>query len=417
MRIHIKTNNILHSLFGAALFFYMVSAIAFECTPETSFISSAAIYLVFLLGVLTIIFERKVSINPYVLCTLALCLYAFLMIMSPDASRSMGASVAYWILTCTILSVIVFYNITFSPKIVDLMIWANIIGAIVLAVRIIGAYGGLAAMLELASTEGEENRIGSMILNANTVGLCMGNAAICCMYQILKEKKQSKIFQCTVAVLAVLCAVMCFLTGSKKSVVFIILGVVAMLVFYSRNISLRKKIALLLLAVLLIAGIVVAIQSLPMFSTLNMRFEELFDTMLGQGEGSKSDRIRFEMIDRGWTAFLESPLVGKGTGHSYLLFGTYSHNNFIELLMSYGAVGFLLYYSLYIPLFFLLARQIKKGDMKAVYFLTFMLLQILLGVGWVNYYERTVQIMVAGAWGYVISRSKNKTRSSTYEIA
>lgn len=156
------------------------------------------------------------------------------------------------------------------------------------------------------------------------------------------------------------------------------------------------------------AAIYVAITTLPMFATINDRFELLFDGFFADNVSYKTDEMRKLMISRGLEAFVEKPLFGHGTGYSYVLFGTYSHNNLVELLMNYGLVGFCLYYGLYLVLIVKLLKQAMKNDIYAVFFFVYVCVQVALGVGWVNYYERPVQIMTALAAGYLVSLEINK---------
>ena len=145
-----------------------------------------------------------------------------------------------------------------------------------------------------------------------------------------------------------------------------------------------------------------------MFSTINERLELLFEGFGGGGSSYQTDQTRKMMISQGMEAFYQKPILGHGTGYSYTLFGTYSHNNFVELLMNYGMVGFILYYAVYLFIIVKLWRQVKQGDLYAVYFFVYIGVQLLLGVGWVNYYSRPTQLVTALAFGYIVFQKKQK---------
>ena len=177
--------------------------------------------------------------------------------------------------------------------------------------------------------------------------------------------------------------------------------------FYARGKSLKFKIIVFIASVAILAIGIYAVMTMPIFATARFRFELMINTFLGKGNTSYSDRERIHYIETGMKEFFNSPIWGNGTGHSYVMFGTYSHNNFVELFMNYGIIGFSIYYAPYIPLIHRLFRRIREVDTISIYFLTFIVLELFLGYGWVNYYDRTVQIIVAATWGYILSDRNN----------
>lgn len=388
-----------YDIFGMALFLYIVSAIAFECTQETARISTIAIYIVFILGIINIVSERYIQPNLYIYSSILLCLFAFVMTFAPNASQSMGTTSAYWLFTCTALIVVVYFNVLYMPSLVRIVIVSNIIGVAILSFRIILTYGGLSAMMQFASNIEGERRVGSLLLNANQVGLYMANAMLCCLLLILQSKKLCN--KIGFGACAIFFSTMCLMAGSKKAVTFIVVGFLVMLFCYSKNLRIGQRILLCIVVAIIIVGVINSMNTLPIFNTLSVRLEELINTLRGEGKVSSSDLARIEFTRRGLEAFNESPIFGKGTAHSYTLFGTYSHNNFVELLMNFGVVGFLLYYIPVISLIKGLVVRMKSRDIMVIYLFSFVLLQLILGVGWVNYYERVVQVIIATAWAYI----------------
>ena len=84
----------------------------------------------------------------------------------------------------------------------------------------------------------------------------------------------------------------------------------------------------------------------------------LIDALQGRGEKGSSAVLRAQMIRIGWNSFKQHPLLGIGYGCPHLLasremnFDTYLHNNYIELLAGGGIIGFSIFYSIYIYLFY-----------------------------------------------------------------
>ena len=61
---------------------------------------------------------------------------------------------------------------------------------------------------------------------------------------------------------------------------------------------------------------------------------------------SESDINRVKYINKAWELFKASPF-GIGFGSTIQKMGIYSHNNFLEVLVSGGIIGFFVYYCLY----------------------------------------------------------------------
>lgn len=401
MQIRLDKKNILEKICSVIIAAYVVTAMAFECTPNTAKYSTLGIYAVFGIGVLFILGRRSVKLGVYAFSIYFMYAYILLMCNTPDASKSMGQTIAYYYLTCAIVCYVVYYVTYCYPKLVNLLVWGIVIGALVLAYRIAQSYGGVTMMLNYASTPGGERRVGGELINENQFGLYMSNALLCCFLIIYNLKKYKKIHLIVLAPCMVVCATMGLLSGSKKAILFMVIGICSLLWLFSQKSSFSKRISLFFICVIVISLIVVAVRTLPVFATISMRMDSIVNSLVGDKAADVTDQNRMKMVREGLEAFYSSPLFGKGTGHSSNLFGAYSHNNFVELLMNYGIIGFGLYYIPYLILIFALLKYSKMGDKITAYLLVYVVLQITLGIAWVNYYERVVQVIGAAAWGYI----------------
>ena len=406
MRIKKRTQFNMYSLL---IFIYVISAIAFESTPETSIISTIAIYMIFGVGVITVLNMRKVKVDIYIISKILFCLYAYIMTLTTNASQIKGAEIVYLLLTCSVLCMLIYWGIIYYYEIIEIVIAANIVGALVLVLRIINAYDGVSNIIKKISFGGEQ-RIGSLINNANAIGLFLAGAILSCIY-FLFSKNKSKIFKIIIASSILILGIMLLLTGSRKSFIFATAGIVFFLLLYYKKTNIVNKI---FVYILLIFGIIVIInimRTVPIFSSIYERFELLFKGFFGNEVVYETDQMRKYMISEGINQFLNHPFFGNGTGRSYVIFGTYSHNNFVELLMNYGIVGFSLFYIPLIILLFRLGKLAYNQDVGAIYFFISIFLQFILGIGWVNYYERMPQLMCAVAWGYLYyNKIKEKKR-------
>lgn len=130
-------------------------------------------------------------------------------------------------------------------------------------------------------------------------------------------------------------------TGSKKGLIFLAICVTFMLVGGILYASLRSKIKLLVPA-LCCALVIAGFAGHPSVSELEV-FVRLEAAMSGD---DASTLERSSMVSSGWLLFQDSPLIGHGLDSFRIKagYGTYSHNNAIEMLVNGGLILFCSYY-------------------------------------------------------------------------
>lgn len=201
-------------------------------------------------------------------------------------------------------------------------------------------------------------RLGGLIGNENTFGRCFAIAAITAFYFFLYSKQpRFKIFHILSFAVFVFFSLS---SGSKKAIIIIIGGVVAMGIL---KFGIREVGKAILYAVLILA-VGFAVLQLPVFQSINQRFFSFLT-----GDFGVSDQIRAGFIRTGWEYFLNNPFFGYGLSSFSVMSGegTYSHNNWIELLVSVGAIGFLLYCVPFISSGICLFRGVLKKDHAALF--------------------------------------------------
>ena len=88
----------------------------------------------------------------------------------------------------------------------------------------------------------------------------------------------------------------------------------------------------------------------------------------GNGTVGASFSTRQKLIELGWSIFKEHPLVGIGIGCPHVIanqvlnFDAYLHNGFVEILAGGGIIGFILYYSSYVYIFYNLFKYRNYKD-------------------------------------------------------
>ena len=187
-------------------------------------------------------------------------------------------------------------------------------------------------------------RLGETFGDINDIAICFGIGFSICFSLIFNSK--FNIVKIVFLVASLLLFGLCGLsTGSK---VFLLIVVVTSLFTIIR--FMYKKQFKWYFYVLIVGALVaafVAVISLPAFETIKRRLLDF----LNPKSGDQSTEIRLQMFVDGFYMMLRKPLFGFGmSGYftSSSFGGSWSHNNFSELLCSYGVIGFILFYVPYI---------------------------------------------------------------------
>lgn len=233
-------------------------------------------------------------------------------------------------------------------------------------------------------------RIANDALNANTVGLLGANAIVMTLYYMLYDRPRwwNIIALPTLGILAA--------TGSRKALVFVVVGIVLLFIFRSlRSANVVNSITKIIGSLLALTIVGVAVLQLPMFSEVLDRMSSMVDAFSGTG-GDSSTIIRLALVDIGWDLFYQSPITGVGVNnpsvYTFFLYGKenyYLHNNYIELLAGTGVIGLLAYYSMYIYIAYNLIRYRDFHSNEYVMVLILFLSQIVMDMGMVSYESKS----------------------------
>lgn len=244
---------------------------------------------------------------------------------------------------------------------------------------------GLSGMIE-ALTGGEMTRLGRDINQENIFGMQHATTAVIAIFYLLYFKKH-KGFHTLVLVFSFICAMS---SGSRKALLIVILG--GMYLIYKRY-GIRQLYKTVFVGI--VAGVVfsAAIQ-LPMFETVRVRMEQGINTYKGESGGDSSSQLRMRYVSRGWNLFLQRPIHGYGADNFAVAsgMGTYAHNNFTEMLVDFGLVGFLLYYAMYIISY----KRLKKNrDNYAIFLFVLLMVRTAMEIAMVTYYDKLHWILLA----------------------
>lgn len=229
-------------------------------------------------------------------------------------------------------------------------------------------------------------RLGKDINQENTFGMMNATTCIVAFYYMF-YKKRFKLFHIAALVLAFFFAMS---SGSRTSLLMICIGIL-FLVYKRYGI---KQVYKLITIVLVLSIAFFSIMQLPVFETINLRMEQMGKNLSGKSGGDSSSATRMDMIIDGWNVFKEKMLVGYGAANYGIVtrYRTYAHNNFIEILVDFGLIGFALYYLNYWNALKNLWNM-KTNEGKAL--LCVFLVRTIMEMVTVTYYDKIHWILMA----------------------
>lgn len=214
--------------------------------------------------------------------------------------------------------------------------------------------------------------------NPNIVGLILGIFSYITLFEIIAEKKRKYI------IILFFQYIFMFLTGSKKALISIILGLI-LLPLLEKKKHLGTFLAVMSVLSILLYGI---FNVEIMYNLIGHRVERTFSFLTQNNMQDNSTSLRIFYTSLGWNYWLQSPLFGHGFfAFNYKLgIGTYTHNNYIEILVSHGLLGLLVYYSMYI---YLLVKtySLRSKEKYAPLFFLILISAMIQDFGIVSYYD------------------------------
>lgn len=223
------------------------------------------------------------------------------------------------------------------------------------------------------------------LFNSNDIGLKLSISLLCVLYFLVLKRKKNILFYFELIMLYSFS----IFTGSRTAFLFASLEIVILLL-----VTIKNRIKLLLVLFIIIMSIYLfgnQIINLPIvYNTLGKRLNSFMYIFSKEGRIDESSIIRINMIRDGITYFLKKPFLGYGVdNYRYLShYQTYSHNNYIELLVGLGIFGTIVYYFSYIFILFKSFIEFFKGRKEIVIFIILIFLLLIVDFGTVSYYER-----------------------------
>ncbi|MEE0491246.1 O-antigen ligase family protein [Catenibacterium sp.] len=187
--------------------------------------------------------------------------------------------------------------------------------------------------------------------NGNEIGMNAAMALIMILYLFPKAKNLFlKMYYCIIVAVSLY---LVYWMGSRKTIVFLILGLCGVILLKKPKKLIRN---LLLVCCLITVSWNLLMEVPSLYQNVGWRLEALTSSITGKGKADSSTLLREKYIKVGIESFKESPVIGYGvasfseinehkTNHH-----TYSHNNFIEIAVGLGVIGFISFYWIFVYL-------------------------------------------------------------------
>lgn len=244
--------------------------------------------------------------------------------------------------------------------------------------------------------------------NANDIGRKLSIGVVLSLYFMLKTKGIKRVFY---FVLSLVFLFIILMTGSRTALVIVVFSVGLMFWLKAKKYRMLVFLALLGLAVI---GFILIMKIPILYNIIGVRFETLIKEFMGQSANEGSFDTRQEMINLGVKWFEERPILGYGLNNFRELYfietgiNTYSHSNFVEILVGGGLVGFAIYYAIFVYMFMKLFKYaFFKRDIIAIILFVFNLSLVIMHVSNISYYSTADNCLLMLAIVYISIRNKS----------
>lgn len=193
-------------------------------------------------------------------------------------------------------------------------------------------------------------------MNPNSFAICMVTGAWSLLYLASQKKMPTMI----ALIGAGLNTYAIFLTGSRKGIGGILIVLSLWLIFcYIPNTDPHKSYIKILKAIAVVIIAVTWIYILLPYYSDSILAKRMLDL-----SGEATEGARNEMYIRGWEYFKKSPVFGYGLRGFRYFYGGHSHATLVEVPVTGGIIGTVLYLTFYIEMFLGLIKKIKSNRIE-----------------------------------------------------
>ena len=371
-------NSSLKKILLVSLFLYTLASINFRGLEDYTWVPNIMGILLCLNFMLNLT-KIKIEFNYALLILLILVVWNLISVFpNPDVFRYFITSLLIFILAFVVYNICATY-----PEAIDYIKFAFIISLFIQ----IWISNNFIQYTEWGTIDRHRGTIG----NANLYSIFINIAFIFLLQKLGKPKNIIRYILIISVISLVVFEVIN--SGSRKGIIFTVL----IILFY--YFSSFQKVNNLNKIIYLTFGLFFLYQAV--LYIMNSQYFYRFFASFYYNDISYIELHRYALAQDGLRLFYEKPIFGWG-GDGFKYFNsinkTYSHMNFIELLVNYGLIGFLLFYSMYIW-FFKKVSEIKDNKDSVIsdkyIFIFFLLVTLVLDLAMVRIFERIYWIIIS----------------------
>lgn len=263
-------------------------------------------------------------------------------------------------------------------------------------------YANFAALKELAHFRSPARavRIGSFLGNPNLFSMILVVGILYALHNIISEKeKPGKILiALNYIVIATFGVSIVYFTGSRKGVIFLALFLISLMTYYFKQARFLQRLLILCSSPIVFLFLFRLLSRSPHFR----RIENFFVFLRGGQVTEGSIETRRAMLSRAGELWQQKPFWGWGIDQYRAVsgFGTYSHNNFSEVLVNNGIFGLIIYYSIFLSIFIFSIKMSTERNGNLKYWLLITTIIIFINdFGMVTYYSKINWILLGSLFG------------------
>ena len=271
------------------------------------------------------------------------------------------------------------------------ILWTYIIASIILILFIIINLDQIEEGIRLGKQLNESVDNENQIINSNSIGMCLC-FTIYAGYILFVKGNRKLLIKLSAFIVAAVILWLILLTGSRKAFFMLVIPLI-ILPLFGKNRGWRKFIFPVTFGIVVVGyNLIMTIPAL--YDVLGRRIVDMQNILMGTTTGTE-DISRMVLVEYGLEWFKDSPVLGHGINNFRVLsnqtpmfmgMNFYAHNNYIELLVDVGIVGFIIYYSCYFYFWKRLKRNIVNNPLKA-WIITLIVVRLFLDMAQVSYYS------------------------------
>ena len=192
-------------------------------------------------------------------------------------------------------------------------------------------------------------------------------------YRAFKNNKTNTIY----LAFAMLGTIIMLCTGSKKSLlIFVYFG----LYFITKS-RRNRWVTVGVIGIISLLGLYAIFNVSFLYDSLGRRIEDMINASSSVAGTVQTDLTRKYMRQYAFQLFLSSPIFGRGCDAFRVVseYGTYSHNTYVEILSSFGAIGFAFFFGYPLRL---MHNFFKWKEQKTIYSCMFAIMIVFFAFGW-----------------------------------